>query len=93
MAQSGTPESANSQSDSASAGQSTPAQFEQQRDNGGKDWGWLGLVGLLGLAGLRRRRDPDLDRDGLSSRPARCAGSAAGSPPWFPGAPLFRAGA
>jgi MYXO-CTERM domain-containing protein len=69
MAQSGTSESANSgQSGSASAGQSTPSQFEQQRDSSGKDWGWLGLLGLLGLAGLRRRRDPELERDTTSAK-------------------------
>jgi MYXO-CTERM domain-containing protein len=58
------------QSGNASAGQSTPAQFEQQRANDSdRDWGWLGLIGLLGLAGLRRRREPDLHRDTTSAKP------------------------
>lgn len=26
-----------------------------RNDNGGMDWGWLGLLGLAGLAGLRRK--------------------------------------
>jgi MYXO-CTERM domain-containing protein len=53
----------------ASGGQSTPPQFGEQRANGSdKDWGWLGLFGLLGLAGLRRRRDPDPDRDAESAK-------------------------
>jgi MYXO-CTERM domain-containing protein len=58
--QSGQSDSA--QSESASAGQSTPSAFEQRGDANDKDWGWLGLLGLLGLAGLRRRRDADLHR-------------------------------
>ncbi len=28
-------------------------------DDGGDNWGWIGLLGLIGLAGLRKRRDND----------------------------------
>jgi MYXO-CTERM domain-containing protein len=55
---------AESETTSASGGQSAPASIEPRprqsveshpRHSG--SWGWLGLLGLLGLAGLRGRRD------------------------------------
>ena len=31
----------------------------QEAGDGGKDWGWIGLLGLAGLLGLRRRDHVD----------------------------------
>ncbi|MBO0719301.1 MAG: WGxxGxxG-CTERM domain-containing protein [Blastocatellia bacterium] len=40
---------------------STPYQYARtenvDRDRGGDNWGWLGLLGLAGLLGLMRRRE------------------------------------
>lgn len=46
-------------SGNASAGQSSPRDFEQRSsgDDDSGNWGWLGLLGLIGLAGLRRKRE------------------------------------
>jgi MYXO-CTERM domain-containing protein len=42
----------------ASLNRDTGARATQDdRNDRGKDWGWLGLLGLTGLAGLRRRQE------------------------------------
>jgi hypothetical protein len=38
-------------------------------DEGGFDWGWLGLLGLIGLAGLAGKRDEHRDSSSYSDRP------------------------
>ena len=37
------------------------------RDDDGRDWGWVGLLGLAGLLGLRRR-DREETRDQVRTR-------------------------
>ncbi|HUQ28423.1 MAG TPA: WGxxGxxG family protein [Usitatibacter sp.] len=36
--------------------------YTQDRDSGGRHWGWLGLLGLIGLSGLRRKSNDDSAR-------------------------------
>ena len=52
---------AQSQSQNASGGQSSPSDVGMRNERGDdkKDWGWIGLLGLAGLLGLRRRSDRD----------------------------------
>ena len=41
---------------------------DDAEDDGGSDYGWIGLLGLAGLAGLLGRRRDDVDRDRLRTR-------------------------
>ena len=42
---------------SGTAGANQTQGTDSARDDGGFDWGWLGLIGLAGLAGLARKRE------------------------------------
>lgn len=38
--------------------------YSQNRDDNGRQWGWLGLLGLLGLTGMFRKSNDDSRRMG-----------------------------
>lgn len=49
------------QQGSATGSDRTPATnaqtYNESRNDNGRDWGWIGLLGLAGLMGLRRKDD------------------------------------
>jgi MYXO-CTERM domain-containing protein len=54
--------SAQTQPDTTVPRQDTP--LDDDINDNGSDWGWLGLLGLIGLAGLaRKRQEPTRYRD------------------------------
>jgi MYXO-CTERM domain-containing protein len=49
--------SASAQTGTDPSGRSNTAPAQISREDGDRDWGWIGLLGLAGLAGLLRRRE------------------------------------